>query len=76
MDTLVRLRLVSDIIADTFSKQFFSSLDISTIAIVSEASISLVIRILRRNVVNIPSAFARNAESVLRWLFKKWRSSK
>ena len=76
MDTLIRLGIAGDIIADSFSKQFFSSLDINTIATVSETSISLVIRILNRNTVDSPSTFIHNAESVLRWLFKKWRSSK
>ena len=75
MDTLLRAGIARYINADTFTKQFLSSLDVNAPAIVSEASISVVIRFLNRSALDNPSTFHHNAESVLRWLFKTWRSS-
>lgn len=71
----MRTGIVRYINADTFVKQFLSSLDVNAPAILSEASISMVLRFLNRSILENPSTFHHNAESVLRWLFKTWRSS-
>lgn len=72
----MRLGLASHADADTSTKHFLSSFDANAPAIVSEASISVIIRFLHKNALNNPSTFYPSAESVLCWFFKKWRSSK
>ena len=71
----MRVGIVRYTNADTFTKQFLSSLDVNAPAIISEASISVVLGFFNRSILDNPSTFHHNAESILRWLFKTWRSS-
>ena len=75
LDTLIRLKSPTDMVPLTFTKHFLSSLDVNAPATVSEASISLVVRVFHKNTTDNPSTFVHDAESILRWFYQKWRPS-